>query len=1161
MKGDFTRSTFNAKKHYSSVRMQQGRVQLDADWNELVDIDKHRNETGTRDIIGPSGVPIDDKGIGDGFKVECAVSDLRIHSGRIYVDGILCDNPDDILLTQQIDLPDYPSNKPPGKYLAYLDVWQRHMTAIEDPEIREVALGGPDTATRTKTVWQVKLLNLGAQLTGLNCISVLQINDWTDMLKESGMMCAYTKPEQISKKPCIISPTSEYRRLENQLYRVEIHTKGGHGKATFKWSRDNGSMVFAIKKFFDKEPKKIQLESLGRDKNPALAPGQWVEILDDSTELWGKPGTIALIEDVDVAGCIITLNTSITGNDLNGKPMVHPRVRRWDMTSVLDENKKPIKDLKDGIPVAAGEIELEDGIYVSFDFDGKEYRTGDYWLIPARTESALNKSGSIQWQQDDSHKPEKLRPEGIRHHYCSLALLEKTAGSWNLLGDCRPQFPAVTDLTGLFYLGGDGQEAMPGNNLPEPLKVGVSNGRWPVVGAKVEFRIIEGTDGKLRKTEPGLDSNLPQIIETDQDGLATCYWKLGDIQDKNNPVPPPQKVQASLLDANEDPVHLPIYFNANLSIAGDVAYQPASNCIELAGENKNLTTVRAELNIPSNTYSTVADILDALLCKFNADDLPLEKSDDLCKALKDDTSIKTVQDALNKLCQIHEGGCTHTVAPGTGWENVFDRISAGQDAKICFKTGTYVVDRPIIIKNKGHLMISGCGSGTRIIISKGETIFQFESCKSVTIKDLYGESGKVGFEKEKKLNYLNGTLTFCSCPNITVQSVEIKCAAGPERAASCINVRDAVEYAEESALVKQVESVHIHNCDLHIGLMQVGILLINVHRAHVEDNVLNVSQMPKDMSLSKLLLNKRFRSAIRSLMIPAPHLGQPENNDVFLGGDVVGIKAGKGFVWFKTDPSLVKAWDKWFRLDKPRGVQNDRDLLFHLFRIADRVLLNNGILTVNESQFDGFKNWYEMLNKVNVDAGSQGIVIGGSIATDINILNNRIQGVMQGIHIGISHRGVIPSTHDTAQVVRIMNNNINVLLPSYGTRERHGIFVGNCNSLIIQDNYTSVQRTPITESLNIDGIRVHGFAGKMIIIRQNHILKYTYGIHFWPVNNVSGTTQWIITDNMAQDSKKDAVILLPEEWNEEWSEEKKTKLQEKNSQLRKIIRGLNYNFK
>ncbi|MFQ5630622.1 MAG: DUF6519 domain-containing protein [bacterium] len=36
LKGDFTRTTFKKEKHYSGVRMQQGRVQLDTDWNETV---------------------------------------------------------------------------------------------------------------------------------------------------------------------------------------------------------------------------------------------------------------------------------------------------------------------------------------------------------------------------------------------------------------------------------------------------------------------------------------------------------------------------------------------------------------------------------------------------------------------------------------------------------------------------------------------------------------------------------------------------------------------------------------------------------------------------------------------------------------------------------------------------------------------------------------------------------------------------------------------------------------------------------------------------------------------------------------------------------------------------------------------------------------------
>jgi len=41
MKGDFTRDTFDRTKHFSRVLMQQGRVTLDADFNEQTAIDLH----------------------------------------------------------------------------------------------------------------------------------------------------------------------------------------------------------------------------------------------------------------------------------------------------------------------------------------------------------------------------------------------------------------------------------------------------------------------------------------------------------------------------------------------------------------------------------------------------------------------------------------------------------------------------------------------------------------------------------------------------------------------------------------------------------------------------------------------------------------------------------------------------------------------------------------------------------------------------------------------------------------------------------------------------------------------------------------------------------------------------------------------------------------
>lgn len=62
MKGDFSRQTFSPEKHYSGVRLQQGRAHLDADWNEQVDIEAHRDAATARDVIGPAGAPFDGGG-------------------------------------------------------------------------------------------------------------------------------------------------------------------------------------------------------------------------------------------------------------------------------------------------------------------------------------------------------------------------------------------------------------------------------------------------------------------------------------------------------------------------------------------------------------------------------------------------------------------------------------------------------------------------------------------------------------------------------------------------------------------------------------------------------------------------------------------------------------------------------------------------------------------------------------------------------------------------------------------------------------------------------------------------------------------------------------------------------------------------------------------
>ncbi|HEY7816150.1 MAG TPA: DUF6519 domain-containing protein, partial [Nakamurella sp.] len=87
--GDISRTTFVPTRHYTGVRMQQGRVQLDADWNELVDIERHLGAAAATDAFGPVGMP--KAAAGFELTVSPDGADLLMSPGRSWVDGTLCE--------------------------------------------------------------------------------------------------------------------------------------------------------------------------------------------------------------------------------------------------------------------------------------------------------------------------------------------------------------------------------------------------------------------------------------------------------------------------------------------------------------------------------------------------------------------------------------------------------------------------------------------------------------------------------------------------------------------------------------------------------------------------------------------------------------------------------------------------------------------------------------------------------------------------------------------------------------------------------------------------------------------------------------------------------------------------------------------------------------
>jgi len=465
MKGDFTRNTFDAKNLFSRVLMQQGRVTLDADFNEQVDILLYYLQNLARDLIGPYAAPSEDAG----FRIGADQDGISISAGRYYVDGILVENRKPCLYSDQpyYRVPEddgllkISEKKDPDQlYWLYLDVWERLITAIESDGIREKALGGPDTCTRTQYVWQVKALAVEPDQLGyysypgykdpypysykdpysysyknpyadpvalpyqggaeLRCEGPLEgLRKLSDVL-----MAARVDRGKKNLEACVTAPDSKYLGVENHLYRVEIHRGGNGGTATFKWSRDNGSVVTPWLDTKSSEGNKST--DLTVTSTRGFSAGCWVEITDENDDLNQRPGILVRVAKVG-SGVLSLDSASIPGGGLPDRTkLLYPKVRRWDQTEKgdikLDSGAVKVVNSPFGADENVAKwIDLEDGIQVAFvESSIGKYRPGDYWLIPARVAT-----GKIEWPPATT--PEKISmvaPRGVRHHYAPLAFVK-----------------------------------------------------------------------------------------------------------------------------------------------------------------------------------------------------------------------------------------------------------------------------------------------------------------------------------------------------------------------------------------------------------------------------------------------------------------------------------------------------------------------------------------------------------------------------------------------------------------------------------------------------------------------------------------------------------------------------------------------------------------
>lgn len=466
MKGDFSRFTFNAKNHYAGVRTQQGRVQLDADWNEQMEILEYFQRILALDFIGGSGAPATENI--SGFKIKESPDSVKngflISNGRYYINGLMYEQSVENLSYQD----QYPFSCLPeqeGLYVAYLDMWQETITAIEDPNMLDPALNGLDTIVRLKNIACVRLLKMD-QDSYPNFYAAFP-SQQENQNPHWAVLANHSKGRLKAKK------LNNTALLQNQLYRIEIHE--GHTfdpikaawippkKITFKWSRNNAALATRVKTIEAKEqrflitlmpqaglnsldlgiPHYIELTVWAQPKdNQHIAPLS--NLLRQGPNVHQVSKSLLLpfdkIEDLQISIKADTLSKNeeevlekiskaINEETLKGVTFFIV-ARFWDCgAQEIKENEY---------------VDIENGLQIQFSNSTKNgqgpiYESGNYWLIPTRSNT-----NNIVGPEETA-----IPPQGIIHHYAPLSLISREKdGAWRIKEgyDGRKVFSPLADI-------------------------------------------------------------------------------------------------------------------------------------------------------------------------------------------------------------------------------------------------------------------------------------------------------------------------------------------------------------------------------------------------------------------------------------------------------------------------------------------------------------------------------------------------------------------------------------------------------------------------------------------------------------------------------------------------------------------------------------------
>ena len=1175
MSGDFSRSSFDRAKAFSLVRLQQGRLLSDADFNEQGDLLRDAERLSARAIIGPVGFPQDNAGFGlteqsslggfllsqgtafvSGRPVHCPGAQslqIRRKSGSgasikwiaeagppLEVGDVLSKSQDGSgpivrvtksarnedgeaqfevtpalspqsltqvwrLATLDPERGDLPEAL--GRYLAYLEVWDASITAIDDTDLLEVAFDGPDTATRDRLSWRVRfalegdLIEAGLGDAPLTCADVA---GEFDPFGDRALLAARSVVSESEAGPCTLPPDAGYRSVENHLYRLEVHVPRAGGAPLYKWSRDNGAHRTRYTRIEDGA---LLVDSLGRDPVTIFKSGDWIEIQDDAAREANEAGFFAQI--ADASGQRVALAQLLHADDLTpltagGEPNLGAlpqaaTIRRWE----------------GGVPTpvdpAADWVELELGIEVRFREGALLH--GDYWTIPARS-----LTGDVEWPVHPiTGEPLDTAPQGLERAYAPLGFVSFSDGDgWSVESDCRVPFAPLADQVLFDYVSGDGQQAMPNEtapetrvDLPQPLKVSVTRGRQPVEGTRVRFQIAAG-NGRLGGTQTQLD------VITDSEGIAQTQWAIDGADALHTAL-------AFRIDADGERVGTPVEFAATLSRARSTSFDP-TNAPDLAGA----------LN---------------------------------------------VQDAIEQLARIQNGGCeTHIITPATDWVSVLASIPQGANVSICFAPGRYETEETVVVAKLGHVRLNGSGKGVEIVALKSECAIEFVDCQSVVARGVSCSAMALpdAITKSGQKLQRRGALTITGAPEVDVAQCHFACGPGKtdERTALTIRARPDEDIAAPMRCVRVV------NCEIEVGYRQEGILVHDAIDLVIADNCVSVLPIPDGFSTAADNLSKKQLAQLNGALISNIRTG-----DAVLGKDVREVRVGDFSVTFlsaipqsewngavrgfpppaqasRNETAVRSYWDdlqkaiveepdrlpsfndalkfvgdgnvdrvdaasrqrmlvlketgiakradmvaggrnvlierndqsvafaspvsnrQWQlimkRAEDDQPVKPGEDLVRYVRDVGDRLMLG----TLSRSGFNEFSRWCNSNTGSRRTMAHQAIICAGSQLDTVRVSGNIIRGFNTAIRVALSHE----NRSFNVGSATIEDNVCELTTPGPELRWLHGVYVGNVDRLLARNNRLMHWRVSGHHNSPFEfGFWVFGFLGTQLLFKDNRI--------------------------------------------------------------------------